>query len=166
MPRLSVALVAPAFLAFATPASADLSVAFVEGAPKDRFRIVNTGACAVGPGSLQIDLGDAVGGLIFDVTGNGAGVEVFQPFEVSSGGAALTALPRVVDGDQRIDLALAVLPAGAELSFTIDVDDTAGTRAITVSGSEMAGAVVRFDGASGAFDGRARAVVSTPACPG
>ena len=154
----------PVLLVCAAPATADLSVTFTEGAPKDRFRIVNDGACATVPGLLEIDLSGAAGGLVFDVTGAGAGVEVFQPFEVEGDGAALTALPRVADGDRRIDLPLAALPAGAELSFTIDIDDTVSARGITVSGSELSGAVVRMSGRTAPFGQGARAALPTEAC--
>lgn len=150
-------------LTLGTAASAgDLAVTFTEGAPKDRFDIINTGNCPLPAGLLTIDLEGTAGGLIFDVTGTGAGVDVFQPFEAVSGGAALTALPQVTDGDTRIDLALAALPAGAALAFTIDIDDTLGTRAITVTGSEMGGAMLRFDGRSAPFDAAARAVLTLP----
>lgn len=163
---LMIRLVAPAVLACLAPAfaQADISVTFIEGAPKDRFVIANTGTCDLPAGVLQIDVSDAVGGLIFDVTGDGAGVEVFQPFELASGGAVLTALPQVVDGDQRIDLPLGPFPAQAEISFTIDMDDTAGTRGITVNGSELAGAVVRRGEVSAPFDASARAILPTDAC--
>lgn len=150
-------------LTLGTAASAaELTVSFTEGAPKDRFDIINTGDCAIAPGLLTVDLSETAGGLVFDVTGTGAGVEVFQPFEVAAGSTALTALPRVTDGDTRIDLSLAALPAGAALAFTIDIDDTLGTRAITVTGSELSGAMVRFGEQRAPFNARARAVLTLP----
>ena len=123
-----------------TVAIADVDVSFIEGAPKDRFEIVNTSKCEISNAELVIDLNGSVGGLIFDVSATGAGVEVFQPFEVVAGNAFLTAKPQVRDGDQRIALSIGKLPAGEKIGFTIDVDDTANTREITVDDSELSGA--------------------------
>ena len=67
---------------FVGPARADIVVNFVESAPKDRFVIKNTGEYDFENLIVEIDLTSSVGRLIFDTTGNGAGVEVFQPFEV------------------------------------------------------------------------------------
>ncbi|MCT8161110.1 aggregation factor core [Pseudoruegeria sp. SHC-113] len=117
-------------------------VRFVEGAPKDRFEIRNEGSCAIGASTLTLDLSLSAGGLIFDVTGRGAGVEVFQPFEVVRGQSALAALPQVTDGQDQLELKITDLPPGGVIAFTIDVDDTLGARAITVSGAEITGATV------------------------
>ena len=75
----------------------------------------------------------------FDVTGQGAGVEVFQPLEIVEGRSMLREIPNVKDGDQLIKLSLASLGANERLVFTIDVDDTIGAREITVSNAEYAG---------------------------
>ena len=64
------------------PVQADIVVNFVESAPKDRFVIENTGECEFENLVVEIDLSGSAGGLIFDTTATGAGVEVFQPFEV------------------------------------------------------------------------------------
>ncbi len=133
---------AAVFFCWASPLSADVQVRFDEGAPKDRFTISNLDGCSLGAASITIDLRGSDFGLIFDVTGRGAGVEVFQPFELSRGGKNLKAIPEVLDGDDQLTLDLNDLAAGASLSFTIDVDDTASNREITVSGSEIAGAGV------------------------
>lgn len=132
---------------FASTAAADVTVDFFEGAPKDRFVISNT-ACATGPLKVTIDLRPSAGALIFDVTSAGAGVEVFQPFELVSGGSLVTKAPTVRDGDQVLTLELTGLGQDAEVAFTIDLDDTIQSRAITVAGSELAGAKVllRYDG--------------------
>jgi len=45
-------------------------------------------------------------------------------------------------GDQRITLNLTSLPIKQSIAFTIDVDDTAGTREITVADGEMSGTTV------------------------
>lgn len=152
----------------ATAAAADLTVRFEEGAPKDRFTLTNTGDCALPAMVVTLDLGTAPAGLIFDVTGAGAGVQVFQPFEVVSGGDALIEAPQVRDGDSAVTLRLKGLAAGADVAFTVDVDDTGGGREITVSGSEIAGASVRMAMGgvmqSGVMDATARATVPMGAC--
>lgn len=152
----------------ATTATADLAVRFDEGAPKDRFTLTNTGDCALPAMVVTLNLGTAPAGLIFDVTGSGAGVEVFQPFEMVSGGDALAELPTVLDGDNAVKLKLNGLAAGANVAFTVDVDDTAGGREITVSGSEIAGASVRMamggKTQSTVMDTTARAIVPVAVC--
>ncbi|MEM9629614.1 MAG: aggregation factor core [Pseudomonadota bacterium] len=127
---------------WASPSFADVQVRFDEGAPKDHFTISNIDGCSLGATAITIDLRGSPYGLIFDVTGRGAGVEVFQPFELSQGGENLKALPEVLDGDNQLTLDLNGLAAGASISFTIDVDDTANNREITVSGAEIMGAGV------------------------
>lgn len=136
---------AAALLGSALPATADVSVKFIEGAPKDRFVITNA-ACPTGPLKLTVDLQPSAGALIFDVTGAGAGVEVFQPFELVSGGSLVTRAPEVIDGDQVLSLTLAGLGTEAVVSFTIDLDDTINAREITVAGSELTGAKVLLEG--------------------
>ena len=126
----------------ASPCFADLQVQFYEGAPKDRFVVTNEGACTIETAQITIDLSESTGGLIFDVTEAGSGVEVFQPFVVVAGSKHLVSLPEVQDGDQIISLNLVSFGASESVAFTIDVDDTAGARQITVSGSEMQGATV------------------------
>lgn len=144
MPLTLAALALPRL---STAGLADLSVRFIEGAPKDRFEIRNVGACAVTASTLTLDLTTSQGALIFDVTGSGVGVEVFQPFEVIAGREALTTLPTIVDGQNSIDLPISTLGSGASIAFTIDVDDTLGAREITVTGSEISGATVKLVGA-------------------
>ncbi len=152
----------------ATAATADVTVTFRDGAPKDRFTITQNGACATGPLVLKIDLATAPAGLIFDTTGNGAGVEVFQPFEWVSAPSEAAAVPRVSDGDTALELSLPDLKPGMPLVFTIDLDDTTSNRQITVSGSEVAGAQVSLtaDGGTktGVFDETGAAVIATSAC--
>ncbi|MEM8579540.1 MAG: aggregation factor core [Pseudomonadota bacterium] len=151
-------------LLVAAPAAADLTVTFRDGAPKDRFVITADGACPVAGGTLSIDIGAAPSGLIFDTTGTGAGVEVFQPFELTAGADLLSALPVIADGDTQIDLPITNLAPGDRVSFTIDVDDTTSARQITVDGSEMAGALIRFDGRSATFDATGTARLALPDC--
>ncbi len=120
-------------------ASADVTVRFVESAPKDRFEFENTGDCPLTDLQVAIDLTDSAGKLIFDTTGAGAGVEVFQPFEVRAG--KLSLLGQVRDGDTQLQINIAQLATGERASFTIDVDDTLRNSAlgnIRVAGSEIA----------------------------
>lgn len=148
--------------------SADMAIDFDEGAPKDRFTFANNGSCTIANAKVTLDLSGSKSGLIFDVTGNGAGVEVFQPLEIVSGAGALLGVPNVKDGDNRITLDIGQLEAGDSVAFTIDVDDTMGGREITVSGSEIAGAKVLFSqnnkSASGTFGSNARTNIQLNAC--
>ncbi|MCY4178906.1 MAG: aggregation factor core [Litoreibacter sp.] len=155
----------------ASPALADISVEFREGAPKDRFTFTNTGTCAIGPATLELDLGDSAAGLIFDTTGAGAGVEVFQPYETVAGAASLASVSQVRDGDNRLELSLSKLAPGGSIAFTIDVDDTLRDSAlgqIRVSDSEIAGATVALISAqgtaSGVFDATSAAFIRVNSC--
>ena len=153
---------------FTAPAMAEVRVDFIEGAPKDRFVVSNLGTCPLKAADVSLDLSGSAAGLIFDVTASGAGVEVFQPFEVVKGEQYLTALPVVRDGDRRIELQIDGLPVGQSVVFTIDVDDTAGEREITVSDSEIRGATVSLRTAqvenTAMFDQSAQAVMPGPDC--
>lgn len=135
-------LIAILMMTGAAPAAADIAVRFQESAPKDSFTITNTGACPLGDVTLTLDLGASAAGLIFDVTAAGAGVSVFQPLEIIAGQEYLVSVPEVKDGDNVIRLPLQGLDAGASVAFTIDVDDTKGTTATMISGSEITGAQV------------------------
>jgi hypothetical protein len=70
--------------------SAAIGVRFIEGAPKDRF----------------------------DVTGTGAGIEMFQPFELVVGPEALATRPKVVDGERGIP---GVIPGNSVLEFQVQL---------------------------------------------
>lgn len=149
----------------AVPALANVEVTFREGAPKDRFIIANTGGCAPGAVDITIDLSGSSAGLIFDVTNSGAGVEVFQPFVLVSGQSFVKSAPVVKDGDNKVTLSLSNLIKGQPVAFTVDVDDTAGAREITVSGSEIAGASISVEGgATGVFGTNAIASAELPDC--
>ncbi len=121
------------------PAQADIHLEFIEGAPKDRFIITNVGSCDLDGALVTIDMGDSFGGLVFDVTGQGAGVEVFQPFQVVSGAEFLTNEPVVSDGDTQVALQVQGMGAGEAVIITTDIDDTINSREITVTGSEFSG---------------------------
>ena len=151
-----------------TPAASQVVAQFVEGAPKDRFVFEVTGGCPLGPARLEIDLTGSNGGLIFDVTASGAGVEVYQPFELVSGAERVIATSEVEDGSQRLSLDVDGIDPGTRIAFTIDVDDTIGAREITVSGAEITGAQARLVisgvGYTGIFDALGRAEIPFAAC--
>ncbi|MGB3409214.1 MAG: aggregation factor core [Jannaschia sp.] len=155
--RLAVVLAA----LLAAPAQAELVVTFDEGAPKDRFTLSHEGGCPLTGAVIIIDLEPAPAGLIFDVTGSGPGVAVFQPFEIVLG--QLASPPQVKDGDQAIALTPR-LAAGERLAFTIDVDDTVSTRGTIVSDAEIAGATVQVGDVRGVFGADAVARVPLPDC--
>ena len=136
----SLACVCIGALLLSPMALADLRITFSEGAPKDRFTVANISGCDLTEGELFLDLSTSPAGLIFDTSSEGAGVDVFQPLEITQGSEYLRSVPRVTDGDNQITLKLASLPKGAQVAFTIDVDDTMGQREITVNGAEIAGA--------------------------
>jgi hypothetical protein len=155
----------------ASPASAIVKVSFVESAPKDTFTFTNAGACDLGPSVLSLDLSESAAGLIFDTTADGAGVEVFQPYETVAGAEVLASITPVKDGDAKIALTVTGLAPGQSVGFTIDVDDTARHSAlgqIQVTDNEIAGATVAFTAGGttsiGVFDNTSRAVLRTPAC--
>lgn len=158
-------------LALASPAAAvaNVTLTFDEGAPKDRFILTSdTGLCADGPVRVTVDLTGSAGALIFDVTAEGAGVEVFQPFELVSGGELVLSAPEVLDGDKVVSLDLSGLSAGAEVAFTIDVDDTINAREITVNNAEIEGAVLVVESGgtsvSAPFGGNAVAQINGIGC--
>ncbi|QIE43108.1 aggregation factor core (plasmid) [Rhodobacteraceae bacterium SC52] len=155
-------------LSAATSAQADLLVTFTEGAPKDSFRILNTGNCTLKDVKIVVDLSTSVGGLIFDVTEQGEGVEVFQPFDLTQGSDALISTPTVSDGQSVVEFDVSEFREGRAIAFTIDVDDTIGTRQITVSGSEIEGGMVSLVKGntvqSGTFSANAKAEVQLSGC--
>lgn len=156
----------------ANPAMADISVRFVEGAPKDSFRITNLSPCPTGPLEVTLDLSASAAGLIFDTTGRGAGVQVFQPFELVTGGAQVTGVSEITDGDSVAVLTLSDIPPKGEVAFTIDVDDTLPASAngqTMISGGEIAGAAVSVAASeqsrvTGVFDVRGQAKLGWESC--
>jgi len=133
-----------------SPTYADINVRFSEGAPKDRFSFKNDSACDLTDLSIEIDLSASSARLIFDTTGEGAGVEVFQPFEKVDGKFELAG--EVTDGEQQLTLQIERFAVGETISFTIDVDDTLTTSElgnIRVSSSEMQGSKVSLKASGG-----------------
>ena len=168
-PRSQLPLAALLGLGLATPALSDITVSFRDSAPKDIFVLENEGGCDLGALTLTLDLSSSDAGLIFDTTAQGAGVEVFQPFEIVAGGGYLAATPQVSDGQNRLELSLTSFPAGARMQFTIDVDDTLTSGQwgqIRVSGGEMSGAEVIGLDRRATFDKNGVAVLPVRACLG
>ncbi len=151
----------------ASISSADISIRFIEGAPKDRFVIQNSGNCDFQDFDVLLDLSSSAAGLIFDTTSQGAGVEVFQPMEIVAGQSFLGEFDAPTDGDNKFNIPFKTLPKGAEMAFTIDVDDTLKNSAsgqIIVRGQEIEGATVSVGNAVAAFDRSSRAQVAVPTC--
>lgn len=150
---------------------ASVTVKFLEGAPKDRFIVTNTGQCSLKAIQVDIDLTNTTGGLIFDTTASGAGVEVFQTFEVTSGDIKLNGKARVNDGDKMLSIFISNIQPRASASFTIDVDDTMASSErgmIIISGTEIEGGVVTvMQGSltsSGTFNRNSKATVNIASC--
>ncbi len=160
----------------ATACVHDVSLVFIESAPRDRFEIRNDSSAGQRIQRLTLDLSGSVGRLIFDTVEGRTGVEVFQPFRVDSGEARLSKTPVVQDGSDRLDLTFTRFDPGQRFVFSIDVDDrlpASDLGQIRVAGSEMAGAlfsvVVGPTGGAGReaqarVDGSNRARVQA-ACP-
>lgn len=172
MLKLPAACAALSIAALPAIGLADVRVSFEESAPKDRFSIRNSSACESGPMTVTIDLAGSKAGLIFDTTGSGAGVSVYQPFELVAGADRVVSVTGLTDGDTQVTLSLTGLDAGETAAFTIDVDDTltAGPLGQTmIAGSEIAGARVRvtMGGGSpvqGTFSTAGTAKVAVEAC--
>lgn len=168
MNTIGLTLSCLAFLLVAFPSFADLRVQFIEGAPKDRFIIENFGDCDLGALDIVIDVSASEAGLIFDTTGVSEGVGAFQPFEVTKGEQYLLEPPKISDGDQRVTLNVTGLGQDGAIAFTIDVDDTAGSREITVSDGEISGTSVTLlkgnRSYSAVMDTDAQVVVETEPC--
>jgi len=163
-----------AFLMLCTPfaANADLNVRFIESAPKDSFVVTNAGNCDIPAQTLVLDLSSSAAGLIFDVTDQGAGVEVFQPLEFVQGQNLVHKASAPADGDQTLELHLTAMAPNETVRLTIDLDDTlpkGELGQIRVSGSEIKGAqVIQTIGSAaaiaGQFDDKGRASIATAPC--
>lgn len=144
----NVMLLAILLAMLSTKAHANVEVTFIEGAPKDKFILSNTGECSLQDVDLKVDLSKSKGRLIFDTTAMGKGVEVFQPFEITRGEMKLTSAKTVSDGDKQLSLNIESIQAKDSVSFTIDVDDTLAESQlgnIRVTGNEITSALVSID---------------------
>jgi len=173
MTRMVFAFLSIFILFIGQPVIADLEVNFIESAPKDRFIIKNTGECVLKDLVLEIDLSESTGRLIFDTTATGAGVDVFQPFEVTEGEIELISSAAVEDGDTTLSLRIQNLPAGKAISFTIDVDDTLTASELgktRVADSEISNGLVKArlreqEPVIATFGNNSKATVLLPTCP-
>ena len=147
---------------------ADVEVSFRESAPKDSFMFKNSSQCDLVDVLIEVDLTDSAGRLIFDTTSTGAGVEVFQPFEVKQGNMSLSSSASVLDGDTTLAVQMEFIKAGETVSFTIDVDDTLAKSElgnIRVSGAEIEGGAVNISilgkpVSTAIFSNKAQALIS------
>jgi hypothetical protein len=168
-PSLRVAL-CMAVLAPAT-AMADLRVSYLESAP-DWFTIRNGSGCELGPFELAIDLGRSPAGLIFDVSGSGAGFAGYAPLAVVDGGEQVVSIGRITDGDSRLVVELDFLAGDGTVRVVVDVDDTNPASEFgptIISGAEFAGALAEVrsgDGppVSAVFGADGVAVLELEAC--
>lgn len=159
-------------ICFTKTAFANIEVTFIEGAPKDTFVIKNIGNCPLTNLTVKIDLSHSAGKLIFDTTATGAGVEVFQPFEVTNGSITLSSNNNVDDGDSSLILNIKNLAIKNLASFTIDVDDTlpiSELGKIRVAGSEIKNGLVKIQSGNktlgqGVFGSDSKATIFNKMC--
>jgi len=153
-------------------AYANVEVDFIEGAPKDRFVLTNLCQSGLQDVVVNIDLSESKGQLIFDTTATGAGVEVFQPFEVIKGEVSLHAATHVKDGDKQLSILINQLDVQQSISFSIDVDDTLTISEwgnIRVSGAEITNASVSIkppnqEPVNARFNDQGKALLTLSSC--
>lgn len=139
--RPSLCLVAVFALA-AGPAPAEIRVTYQDLSP-DIITIRNGSAFDLGPFELTVDLGTSPAGLIFDVSGTGAGFAGWAPLSVIAGGEQVLAIGEVTDGDTRLVVRLDFLAGHGTVAIAVDVDDTDPASALgptIIAPSEIAGA--------------------------
>ena len=137
------ALTTAALTLFAQPSFADITVRFIESAPKDRF-VISSDTCPLNNVDMLIDLSGSAGGLIFDVTAAGAGVEVFQPVLAQQGDATIAT---VSDGDQQLSFMIHDLQADEDIIVSAELDDVLPNSSlgqIRVADAELDGATVQI----------------------
>jgi len=152
---------------------ANIQVSFADGAPKDKFVIQNISECNIQNIAMTIDLLESTGRLIFDTTATGKGVEVFQPFEVTTGQITLNSARQFNDGDTQLSLNISSIKANDSVSFTIDVDDTLTESEfgnIRVTAPEISGGSVALKinnnktSLTASFDKNGKAMLVMPEC--
>ena len=152
------------------------TVRFVEGAPTDRFEIVNNSSDGWDVARLALALDGSAGALIFDTRGGGPGSSMWQPFMPAPADFDAAVPVEVGDGTRALTLEFAGFRPGAAFRFTIDVDDTlvrSELGPMRVTESEIEGALAKAvfrapDGEEMALDGHfgpdGIAIVSGLAC--
>ncbi len=127
---------------------ASLTAKFTESAPRDRFEFINVSGEGWQIQKLSLALASSDGNLIFDTEDGGTGVEVFQAYRQESTSATIESVAKPADGDQTIEITFSDFPAGANYTFSIDVDDQLTQSKlgnIRVAGSEINGAGITVD---------------------
>ena len=140
---LGLALTLASGPALASPCDIDIRVQFIEGAPSDRFEIVNQSRGSWVVGALTIDLGTSEGRLFFDTEEGGAGVQVYSPFAGDAGPVRLRRVTELRDGGTRITLDFDEMQPGDGFAFSIDLDDPSAQSALgptQIAGHEIRGA--------------------------
>ena len=149
-----------------------LSAKFTESAPRDRFHFSNVSSDGWQVQSVMLQLAGSDGNLIFDTEEGGTGVEVFQKFREESQSATTAVVNEPADGDQSLTIEFSDFPAGANYTFSIDLDDQLKQSElgnIRVSGSEINGAVIsvsfvspdgKVESADGTFDSKSHSHVA------
>jgi len=153
-----------------------VEVAYTEAAPIDFFAIENRSVNGWILIALTIDLDESRGRLIFDTAPDGAGFNVWGPFQALSDPAVLITSPDVADGDTMITLGFQGLAGGQVFQFGIDMDDRLTDSIMgptIIDGAEIEGANVRALLATpegdtvpgeGRFNRNGRAILNTGLC--
>jgi len=85
-----------------------------------------------------------------------------------SGASQVMGISEISDGGTDVFVDLKTLSSAVDVAFTLDLDDTAGGREITVSGAEIEGATVIMDMPGGpymaTFNAAAKAVLGDVTC--
>lgn len=155
----------------ASPAMAeDFRASVVEGAPRDRFILEHLGSCRIERVVVTIDFSGAPTGVYFDVTPNGAGLNVSQPVQIIEGAGHVAETPAVLDGDQTLVLTLRDLEPGVRVVLTGDLDDVAPTSIAgrtRIGGDEILGSVLRarVGDRERVADFTSSGVATLPLCP-
>lgn len=136
----------------AGPALAELRVSYVDRAP-DLITIRNGSACDLGPFELTIDLRPSPAGLIFDISGAGAGFAGHAPLSILQGAEQVLSISDLTDGDTRLVLQIDFLSGNGTISMAVDLDDTSPASEMgrtIISPAEIAGAVAEVRRGPGA----------------
>ncbi|MGB0684292.1 MAG: hypothetical protein ACPGOV_16425 [Magnetovibrionaceae bacterium] len=164
------------FAASVRACAPEVTVSFVEAAPKDIFQISNRSGAGWKIRAVAIDLEGSRGKLLFDTRFGGPGENVYQPFEALDGQVSLASQPDLQDGQTGILLTFHDFVPGQDFRFTIDVDDQLATSDMgrtMISGAEIEGAAIKAilvqnDGTeiteAAQFDRQGRAVLGSGAC--
>ena len=153
-----------------------IEILFHEDSGGDVFLIENSSEDPWVLVSLEIDLKDSKGRVIFDTEDGGLGESMHTPFAAGDDHVGLITLPEIRDGDQEVFLQFNAFGPGRYFSFVVDTDDRLEEDSwgqAHVSGPEMSGAraraiVMMHDGsrtqARGRFNAQGQAVLRGGLC--